>query len=61
MPAHLLALQLVAPSDLEAKFAALEGSDVDDELNKMKAQLGVGRKPAAQVRPARCIRERGLW
>lgn len=33
-------LQLVAPDDLESKFQALEGSDVDDELTSMKAKLG---------------------
>lgn len=41
--------QLVAPSDVEAKFRELEGSNVDDELSKMKAALGSG-KVAGQVR-----------
>ncbi len=41
--------QLVAPDNLESKFAALEGSNVDDELSKMKAQLGVGKKPIGQA------------
>lgn len=43
-----LFVQLVAPDNLESKFKALEGGDVDDELSKMKAQLGA-RKPVAQV------------
>lgn len=43
--------QLVAPSDVEAKFRALEGSDVDDDLAKMKAALGSG-KPKGEVRGA---------
>lgn len=36
------AQMLVAPDSVESKFRALEGSDVDDELSKMKAQLGSG-------------------
>jgi hypothetical protein len=46
----LLLLQLGAPnSNLEAKFAALEGgSDVDDELSRMKLALGE-RKPIGQL------------
>lgn len=43
------AMQLTAPDSLESKFAALEGSDVDDELSKMKASLGASKKPVAQV------------
>lgn len=46
-------MQLVAPSDVESKFRALEGSDVDDDLAKMKAALGSG-KVAGQVR-RRCL------
>jgi hypothetical protein len=53
-------LQLVAPTDLEAKFAALEGSNVDDELSKMKAQLGVGKRPAGQVRWDRVLHLGGV-
>jgi hypothetical protein len=46
----LRALQLAAPSDnIESKFRALEGSDVDDELSKMKASIGGGSKVAGQV------------
>ena len=36
-------LQLVAPDSIENKFRALEGSDVDDDLAKMKAALGSGK------------------
>lgn len=45
---HSHPAQLVAPDNLESKFLALEGSDVDDELSKMKAQLAAS-KPVAQV------------
>lgn len=33
----------MAPDSVESKFRALEGGDVDDELSKMKAQLGSGK------------------
>ncbi len=33
----------MAPDSVESKFRALEGSDVDDELAKMRAQLGSGK------------------
>lgn len=39
----------MAPSDVEQKFRALEGSDVDDDLAKMKAALGGGSKVAGEV------------
>ncbi|KAL4434394.1 hypothetical protein ABPG75_000835 [Micractinium tetrahymenae] len=46
------AQMLVAPDSVESKFRALEGSDVDDELSKMKAQLGSG-KPKGELPPGR--------
>lgn len=42
-PLHSPPSQLVAPDSVESKFRALEGSDVDDELAKMRAQLGSGK------------------
>ncbi|KAI7839719.1 hypothetical protein COHA_006523 [Chlorella ohadii] len=50
------AQMLVAPSDVEAKFRELEGSNVDDELSKMKAALGSG-KVAGQLPPGRPVSE----
>ncbi|PRW58837.1 putative membrane-associated 30 kDa chloroplastic [Chlorella sorokiniana] len=50
------AQMLVAPSDVESKFRALEGSDVDDDLAKMKAALGSG-KVAGQLPPGRPVSE----
>lgn len=50
------AMQLVAPDNLESKFLALEGSDVDDELSKMKAQLAAS-KPVAQLPEGRPLRD----
>jgi phage shock protein A len=36
----ILLLQLSAPDDLESKFKQLEGSNVDDDLEAMRAKLG---------------------
>lgn len=55
-PAAVLACtaaQLVAPSDVESKFRELEGSNVDDDLAKMKAALGSG-KVAGEVSQLSC-------
>ncbi|EFN51740.1 hypothetical protein CHLNCDRAFT_59172 [Chlorella variabilis] len=46
------AQMLVAPDSIENKFRALEGSDVDDDLAKMKAALGSG-KVAGELPPGR--------
>ena len=46
-------MQLSAPDDVESKFRALEGSNVDDDLNQLRAALSSGSKPRAEVRAAR--------
>jgi phage shock protein A len=46
---------LVAPDNLESKFRELEGSNVDDELAAMKAQLGGGRSVRAELPPGRPV------
>ncbi|KAL4428577.1 hypothetical protein ABPG77_008889 [Micractinium sp. CCAP 211/92] len=47
---------LVAPDSVESKFRALEGSDVDDELAKMRAQLGSG-KVKGELPPGRPLND----
>lgn len=69
-PPRVSPVQLVAPDSVESKFRALEGSDVDDELSKMKAQLGSGtvkgevgrarRVPPACIPPSRCALEASI-
>ena len=45
-------------SELEARFALLEGNDIDNELSKMKASLGSGSKgPAAALPPGRPLKD----
>lgn len=50
--------QLVAPDDLEKKFASLEGGSVDDDLAKLKAGvLKSGSRPVANLPEGRPIRD----
>jgi phage shock protein A len=49
---------LAAPSDeMEARFAALEGNDVDSELAKMKGALTAARGPPAALPPGRPLKD----
>ncbi|KAI3439051.1 hypothetical protein D9Q98_001461 [Chlorella vulgaris] len=48
---------LVAPDNVESKFRALEGSDVDDDLAKMKAALGSGSSKPKELPAGRTVTE----
>lgn len=48
----------MAPDDLESKFRALEGPDVDDDLAKMKKALAASSVPRGQVGMAPVLIER---
>lgn len=48
---------LSAPDDVESKFRALEGSNVDDDLNQLRTALGSGSKPRAELPPGRPLRD----
>lgn len=47
---------LVAPDNLESKFRELEGSNVDDELRKLKGQL-TGSRVAGELPPGRPVKD----
>ena len=46
---HLCLPQLAAPDNMEQKFQALEGGDVEDELSKMKRGMLSGPRSEAQL------------
>jgi hypothetical protein len=56
----LLVLQLGTSDNLESKFRALEGGDVEDELAQMKRGVLTGSRTSApqqlpEGRPIRCV------
>lgn len=49
--------QLLPSDSLESQFKKLEGNDIDAEMSKLKANLGAGKKPIAELPPGRPIRD----
>lgn len=49
--------QLLPSDSLESQFKKLEGNDIDAEMSQLKANLGAGKRPIAELPAGRPIRD----